>query len=38
MKDLIINVWVSLMEGIVNPTVSYAPVRVCICDNLKERY
>ena len=28
MKDLVISMWVKLMEGIENPTLMYAPLRV----------
>jgi len=38
MKVLLINMWVSLMEGIGNPTFKYAPVRVYTCDSLRARY
>ena len=30
MKDLIISMWVSFMEGYVNPTFKYTPERVYI--------
>lgn len=29
---VLISMWVSLMEGIGNPTFKYAPVRVYSCD------